>query len=59
MITGKTKNRMGGCCPEECITDPKNTGLEDESWGRRRTEVPFEVGQGADGAVVLCIDGWM
>jgi hypothetical protein len=34
MVSGNTKNRMRGCCLEGCITVPRNTRLEETSWGR-------------------------
>jgi hypothetical protein len=33
---------MGGSCPESCITDPRNTRLEETSWEQRGMEAPFE-----------------
>jgi hypothetical protein len=33
---------MGGSCPESCITDPRNTKMEETSWGQRKMEAPFE-----------------
>jgi hypothetical protein len=30
-ISGKTKNKMRGHCPEGCITGPRNTRMEEMS----------------------------
>jgi len=35
-ISKKTKNKMGGNGPEEGITDPRNTTMEETSWGIRK-----------------------
>jgi len=40
---------MKGRRPEGCITDSRNTKLE-EIWGQRRMEAPFEGGQRPEGA---------
>jgi hypothetical protein len=31
-----TKNKMGGCCPEGCITDSGNMRMKEMSWGYRK-----------------------
>ena len=46
--------KMGGRCPEGCITDRRDTRLEETEWGQRRKEAPFEVGQGPETAATLC-----
>ena len=33
VFSWNTKNRMGRCCLERCMTDPWNTRLEETSWG--------------------------
>jgi hypothetical protein len=50
---------MGGIRPEGFITGPRNTRMEDTSWGKRIMEAPFEGGPGREGAVVAYMDGWM
>jgi hypothetical protein len=47
---------MGGNGPEGCITDPRNTTLEETSWGYRRMEALFERGQGSERAVTDMMD---
>jgi hypothetical protein len=42
---------MGGCYPEENITDPRNTRMEEMSRRQRRMEASSEEGQGPEGAV--------
>lgn len=32
-ISSKTKNKMGGRRPDGCTTDPRNTRMEESSWG--------------------------
>jgi hypothetical protein len=51
------KPRTRGCPPGKCITGPRNTRMEETSWGERRMEVTFEGGQGPEGAVVPYMDG--
>jgi hypothetical protein len=42
---------MGGCYPEENITDPRITRMEEMSRRQRRMEASSEEGQGPEGAV--------
>jgi hypothetical protein len=49
-MSGKTKNKMGGCRPEEHVTDPRNIRME-MSRRQRRMEASSEGGQGPEGAV--------
>jgi len=42
---------MGGHGLEGGITDPRNTTMEETSWGYRRMEELFEGGQGPERAV--------
>jgi len=58
-ISRKTKKKLGGRCPEGCITGPKNTKLEEKNWERKRMEAPFEEDQGPRGALALYMDGWI
>ena len=51
-ISRKTKNKMGGRLAEGCITDSRNTRMEEVRWIQRRVEEPFVGGQGPEGAVV-------
>ena len=55
MLSRKIKNKMGGYPPKGCITDPRNTKME-MSWEYRRMGVPFEGGQGPDGAATPYMD---
>jgi hypothetical protein len=55
-ISRKAKNKMGGCSPERCITGPRNTKMEETSWGERGMEAPFEGGQGPAGAAATYMD---
>jgi len=48
-LSRKIKNNIGGHPPKGCITGPSNTKME-MSWEYRRMGVPFEGGQGPDGA---------
>jgi len=41
-ISRKTKNKMEGRCPERCITDARNTRMEETRWGLKSMEVPFK-----------------
>jgi len=36
----ENKNKIGGPCPEGSIAVPRNTRLEETSWGYRKVEVP-------------------
>ena len=56
--SGKTKNKMGGCCPEGHIRDARNTRMEETSRRERRMEVSSEGGQGPEGGVVPQMDGY-
>ena len=58
-ISRKTKNKLGGRCPEGCITGPRNTKLEETSWECKRMEAPFGEGQNLRGALALYKDGWV
>jgi len=49
MLSRKIKKKMGGHPPKGCTTGPRNTKME-MSWEYRRMGVPFEEGQGPDGA---------
>jgi hypothetical protein len=51
-------NRKMGGCLEGFITGPRNTRLGEVSWGWRRRGVPFEGGQGPEGAVAPIMDMW-
>jgi hypothetical protein len=44
-------------CPEGYITDPRNTRLEETSWGQRRMGAPFEGHQDLTKAVTSYMDG--
>jgi hypothetical protein len=49
---GKTKNKKEGRRPEEHITGPNNTRMEETSRRQRRMEESFEGGQGPEGALL-------
>jgi hypothetical protein len=50
---------MGGCCAEGCFVDIRDAKMEEKSGKQGRMETAFEGGQGPEGAVVPCMDGWM
>ena len=56
--SGKTKNQMGGRCPERCIAIIRNEKMEEKRKKWWRVQARFEGGQGPEGAVAP-IDGWM
>ena len=44
---------MGGRHPEGCVTDPRNTRIEEKSRRQRRLEACFGVGEDSEGTVTL------
>jgi hypothetical protein len=52
MTNMKTKNKMGGRCPEGHITDPRNKRMEEMQRRQRRMVVSTVGGQGPGVAVV-------
>jgi len=47
---------MGGRRPDGCITEPRNTMMEESRWGggcREEWRVPFEGSEGLEGSMAL------
>jgi len=60
-ISRKTNNKMEGRRPKGCITDSRNTRLEETTWGQKM-KAPFMGGQRPEGAVAPNRDkmeGWL
>jgi hypothetical protein len=49
---------MGRHCPDGCTAERRNARLQETSWRFRKMAVPFEVGQGPEGAVPPYMHGW-
>lgn len=56
--TSGVERIMGGCRPDGCITDPRNSRMKEMSLGEGRMEASFEESQGPEGAVAPKMDGW-
>jgi len=52
-------NKMGGRRQEGHIIGTRNTRMVETYRRQRRTETPFEGGQGTEGAVAPHMAGWM